>query len=278
MKTRMASARCCCGGSGIPQCDPPTGKLDEFDFFDYDRNNTVRGKWWQSFATTESYQPTIENGKLIIDGQQDPNINIFGTHFLERCANWSADVHGGLWPRTSGLQYRLRFNWRPPNGVPLSYGIDRRIMGLYVSLSHLRFIDQLWEAWLSLDYDLNTQEWRLVVESSFLDYYEPSPRPNPSIFRTAPHVIAVGTPQNVNVPLQRLELIMNIAPLPSQNWFQYVTLHKPNVWLTPETMCNYPEGICNRPYDGTREFQTFLHGMYLYTAAGRFELDRWQYM
>lgn len=82
MKTRMASARCCCGPGGPIPCDPITGITDDFQVL---QQSTGDGGWgWSTgIAMTPAIQPV---GTLLLD----QNNQFFGEEFtFFRCSVWS---------------------------------------------------------------------------------------------------------------------------------------------------------------------------------------------
>ena len=82
MKTRMVSARCCCGAVGPIPCDPVTGITDNFQTL---QESTGDGGWGYSvgLAVTPVISPI---GTLVID-QNDPFFGVPWTFF--RCAVWT---------------------------------------------------------------------------------------------------------------------------------------------------------------------------------------------
>lgn len=82
MKTRMVSARCCCGAVGPIPCDPVTGITDDFQTL---QESTGDGGWGYSvgLAVTPVISPV---GTLVID-QNDPFFGVPWTFF--RCSVWT---------------------------------------------------------------------------------------------------------------------------------------------------------------------------------------------
>lgn len=81
MKTRMASARCCCGPGGPIPCDPITGITDDFQEL---QTSTGDGGWL--WVTSLSMTPVVQPvGTLLLDQNA-----VFGEDYtFFRCSVWA---------------------------------------------------------------------------------------------------------------------------------------------------------------------------------------------
>lgn len=93
MKTRMASARCCCGPGGPIPCDPITGITDDFQVY---QQSQGAGGW--AFLGGTTFGPQIQPlGTLLV--QQQSLIN-GGPFSFDRCSVWNAGFTYFRWTLT----------------------------------------------------------------------------------------------------------------------------------------------------------------------------------
>jgi hypothetical protein len=113
MQTRMASARCCCGQTGVIPCDPITGITDTFET--YQQSQGVGG--W-SFSGGTTYAPTIQPlGTLLV---QQSSAFVGSPFSFDRCAVWNAGFTYFRWV--------LAYQWENFGGQGSTY-----IAGPYVN-------------------------------------------------------------------------------------------------------------------------------------------------
>lgn len=123
MKTRMTSARCCCGAGGGFVCDPITGYVDDFETLGLYDGALGPGGWNTISNGLNGYSMQIQpvgtleiarNGLL-----QEP-----GPFDLSRCAVYSTSF--------SNIRHRLTYAWEAP--IYTGFSVSE-LIGLRVHMS-----------------------------------------------------------------------------------------------------------------------------------------------
>lgn len=250
MKTRMASARCCCGPGGQLVCDPISGYSDEFDLL---AAGGGPGRW--EWSTLLGNDPFVSAGQFVVEESGAFSRGPLLT--MQRCAVWDQVILGGTWPTAVGFQYRMWYSFEAfptsttIDGVSLFFQLRQAGTAITYSVTHgLAFVSGT--GWRN----------RITLQSPA---------------RPAASVYAGGILQAAQFPSPQGpfvgEMIVTVTSLPSQLWFASVTFNGTNV-------LGYPAGTVNRPVNTDASGVTlseFLHGFSAGVDVKAIRVSRWQY-
>jgi hypothetical protein len=265
MKTRMMSARCCCGPGPSPTCDPINGYFDVFDTFSSvpAQFPLVTGRW--NLTQEPGTLVTASSGKVRID-HSGLSVPQTGNTILERCAIWDTFEHGGSWPTTSGIQLRLNYQWSNGN-----YSLDGQLfesLGAYPDIAEL-YYDLLSGAFRQRSFVRARLAYTTGVGWRHrFEFVDASSSPVVSVAATTA-VFSTSRFLPLNSTFSH-SLVMAVAPLPSQIWFAQVT-------LDGTQLMSYPATSMAKPVNGVGE-ATYITGFRALSAVEWLEADEWKYL